>query len=232
MGCALSPYFSIVAYDRVGLGIEGTEGIRSGSLEEAASRGTVVLAVPISAMRNVLREISSMVRKGALVCDTCSVKMLPIEWMQSILPDYVKILGTHPCFGPDSIRPGFTGNKVVLCPGRGCEGDRVAGFLSRLGLTVIRSSPDEHDRMMARSQVLAHFLGRAVMKLGIRREEITTQGFEQLMEILQFVRNDTEELFRDLQTLNPYAGVMRKALIHSLEEIDAKLVEDGGRAVE
>jgi len=223
----LKSYFDVVAYDPVPLGPHASQvGVPLVSLEEAAGRPILLLAPPMSEMRSLLESIAPHVKPGTLVCDTCSVKMAPTAWMDSLLPHDVQILGTHPCFGPDSIQPGFSGNKIVLCPIRVRDLTSVVRFLDGLGLTVIVAGAEEHDKSMARTQALSQFLGKAVLKMGLKYERISTTGFDQLLEILQYVRNDTDQLFHDLQTMNPYAAEMRKILVNTLAEIDRMLDVD------
>ena len=88
------------------------------SLEEAASKPIVILAVPISQLRAVLAEIAPSLQPGTLVIDVCSVKEQPVRWMRSLLPRSVSILGTHPLFGPDSAARGLKGHTIALCPVR------------------------------------------------------------------------------------------------------------------
>ena len=220
----LKEHFDVVAYDPGPLERHASQvGVPLVSFEEAAVRSILVLATPMSGFRDLLESIAPHVRPGTLVCDTCSVKMMPAALMGSLLPDDVQVLGTHPCFGPDSIQPGFSGNKIVLCPVRVRRLAPVVRFLEVLGLTVVVASPEEHDKLMARTQALSQFLGKAVLKMGLKHERISTTGFDQLLEILQYVRNDTDQLFYDLQTMNPYAGEMRKSLVNALAEIDQNL---------
>jgi prephenate dehydrogenase len=232
MASILSPFSELVAYDAVpDLERARRLGVPMVPLEEAAAKPILILAVPISNMRELLESIAPFVRRDALVCDTCSVKIKPIALMRAILPEHAQILGTHPCFGPDSVRPGLTGNRIVLCPVRLNNLDCVRGFLESLGLTVIVSDPEEHDRAMSVTQGISHFLGKAVLKMGLKQERISTDAFSRLFDILQYVENDTEQLFRDIQTWNPFCREVRVKLMDTLRAIHESLNEgaDSGR---
>ncbi len=220
----LKTHFDLCAYDPAP--VEGAArelGIPLVNLAEAARKPLLLLSAPISSMEPLLHAIAVHVRPGTLVCDTCSVKVRPVALMEELLPDHVEILGTHPCFGPDSVQVGLRGNNIVLCPVRVKAFDRIETFLREMGLTVIVSTPDEHDRIMARTLAISQFLGRGVLRMGLRQEKMSTTGFSRLLEILEYVRHDSEELFRDLQTMNPYAGEMRRELIRVLAEVDEEL---------
>jgi prephenate dehydrogenase len=74
--------------------------------------------MPISAMRETLRQVTPLLREDALVVDVCSVKVYPVKWMRELLPDTVSILPTHPMFGPDSAAESLKDRKIVICPER------------------------------------------------------------------------------------------------------------------
>src|SRR5271169_3496620 len=65
-----------------GVAVRSSGRIRRASLAHAASQPVVILAVPVSALRGVLRAIRPFVRPGGLVVDVCAVKTLPLEWMK------------------------------------------------------------------------------------------------------------------------------------------------------
>jgi prephenate dehydrogenase len=171
-------------------------------------------------------EIVPHLVENSLVVDTCSVKGYPVSQMETILPSHVEVLGTHPLFGPDSAAKGLQGKKIVLCPIRIRDLSPVKSFLNRLGLNVLVSSPENHDRLMASTQAVVQFLGRAFLEIGLTRQEMATPGYETLINILDVVQNDTWELFRDLQTFNRFAKEMREKLIESLTTVNQWLDQE------
>ena len=108
------------------------------SLDEAASKPIVILAVPINQLRAVLVEIAPSLQPRTLVIDVSSVKEQPVRWMKSLLPQNISILGTHPLFGPDSATHGLKGHTITLCPVRipGKQFLHVTRYLRAHGLIV------------------------------------------------------------------------------------------------
>ena len=134
-------------------------------LKEVCQCPVVIPFVPMSALEELLKKMSPLIRKDALVIDVCSVKIEPVRWMKEILPTEVSLLGTHPMFGPDSAKNTLFGSKIVLCPVR-IKDELLSDIISYLetnGLKVIQASPDEHDKQIAHSLLLTHFLGRSLM---------------------------------------------------------------------
>ncbi len=223
----LRNYFDVSVYDSNNRLAQAREmGISMEPMERVAKSSIVLLCVPISQMRSVLMEIVPHLAENSLVADTCSVKCYPTSLMKTILPPHVQVIGTHPLFGPDSAAKGLRGKKIVLCPVRIRNLSSVESFLKRLGLNVLVSSPENHDRMMASTQVVVQFLGRAFLELGLGRQEMATPGYETLVSILDVVQNDTWELFRDLQTFNRFAKETREKLIESLITVNQRLGQE------
>jgi len=219
----VAPRADVVVYDRSRRGAPHP-GVRRGTLAEAASQPLVILAVPISALRGVLREIAPHVRPGALVADVCSVKTLPLEWMREELPRTVALLGTHPLFGPDSDTGSLRGQRIVICPSRGAR--RALAPLRRLarerGVTLTVMTPSAHDRLMARTLLLTHYVGRLIHGAGLRTRGHSTASYRHLQVVVETALRDSEQLFLDMWRFNPQARRVRRALAASAQRLAAR----------
>ncbi|MFH1849582.1 MAG: prephenate dehydrogenase/arogenate dehydrogenase family protein [archaeon] len=215
--------FYVVASSRTDRGAEARRmGVAFAPVEDAASQDIVILSVPISAMEATLKRIGPHLKAGATVIDTCSVKEVPVSLMQKHLPEHVRILGTHPLFGPDSAAKTLAGRKIVLCPVR-IDERPIAAYLRKKGLEVIVATAEEHDRAIAHSLNFVHLIGRAMIELGVGPQDIDTVGYNALLKILNSVQNDSMELFRDMNKYNRFAAGIRKRLIRTLQGIDESL---------
>ena len=76
---------------------------------------------------------------------------------------------------------------------------------------------------MASTQVVVHYLGKALLEIGLTRQNMATPSYDSLIRILETVQNDTWELFRDLQTFNRFAGEMREELVETLIALNQRL---------
>ena len=195
-------------------------GVRQVSIEDAAKADAIVLCVPISQMQNALKEIAPNIRPGTLVLDTCSVKVIPCRLMESMLPADVEVIGTHPLFGPQSAGNGIRGQQIVVCPVRSKHTDKVCTFLTGIGLDVVRLTAEEHDKLMASTQAITHFVGRALAKVGRKDAPTQLKSYEKMMAAAEMVRHDSEQLFADIETLNPFAKQERKKLLDELERME------------
>jgi prephenate dehydrogenase len=188
-------------------------GLRAGSLEEAAACEVVVVAVPVAAMQGVFKAIAPHLRPGALVVDVGSVKTLPVQWMLEILPEHVDIVATHPLFGPQSALQGLEGQPLVICPVRGERHHRIVELATQMGLAPQITTPEEHDREMAYVQALTHLIGRALVNLDIPDEMLKTRSYQHLLDLCGLIGADSFELFRAIQTQNPYAAEVARAFV-------------------
>ena len=201
-------------------------GASKATLEEVCDQPYVILCVPISAMQPTLEKIAPMLAHDVVVVDVCSVKTYPLDWMQQRLPDHVAILGTHPMFGPDSAADSLQDRKIVLCNVTTPEViyRKIRLYLRGRGLDVIESSPEEHDRQIAISLSLTHFIGRSLAEFGADHLRIDTEGYRRLTYTLEVVEHDTWQLFQDMHRFNPFARQSREDFMAAMGRINAKLL--------
>jgi len=200
-------------------------GAEAVSLETACRQKIVLLCMPISAMENTLDKIAPLVNPQALIVDVCSVKALPVKWMREKLPETVSLLATHPMFGPDSARDSLKGHTIVLCPERisNRQFKKIVTLLESMGLIVIESTPENHDKQIAVSLALTHFIGRSLSSFGADNLPIDTEGYKRLLHILEVVENDTWQLFEDMHRFNPFAAATRQKFLEAMLEIEEHL---------
>ncbi|MGI6433287.1 MAG: prephenate dehydrogenase/arogenate dehydrogenase family protein [Sphaerochaetaceae bacterium] len=201
------------------------------SEEEVLNCEAVMLCVTIDSLEAVLKRISPLLAKGCTVIDTCSVKVYPSLLMEKLLPPQINIIATHPMFGPDSGKHGIKGLPLVYCPIRGSQ-ELFATWekvFANMELNVLPMSCDDHDKEAAYSQGVTHFVGRVLDQLQLKKTELATVGYTNLLAIVEQTCNDPLQLFYDLQRYNPYAKQMHLQLqqaldhvLHILQEQDEK----------
>jgi prephenate dehydrogenase len=212
----------VLIYDkRKKIGPVSRRRIRWGPLSEVAAQEVVILAVPVSALRDTLRSISPFLRRNSLVLDVCAVKTKPAQWMRAILPAHVTLLGTHPLFGPSSVKRSVRGQRIVLCPIR--ISDRLLRSVTQVftsrGLEVIRMAPKAHDKMISETLHMTQLIGRMVGRAGLQRWARSTPMYDSLVGLADVAKEDTLGMFIDLWKFNPYADTSSNALWRAHREI-------------
>ena len=196
------------------------------SLAVAASCSVVILAMPVRRLEETVSAISSLLRPGALVLDVGSVKTAPAEIMRKGLPRHVDVVATHPLFGPQSARDGIAGLKIAVCPIWGNRSRRVAAFLrSILGLQVIVTTPEAHDRDAAMVQGLTHLIAKVLVQMEPLPTRLTTRSFDLLLEAVGMVRHDSPEVLHAIERANPYSQEVRRQFFDLASTLDAELEE-------
>lgn len=221
----LAAHFDLVAYDPApecrerALGL----GVTPADLETAARSDVVVLAAPVASLERIVREIAPVCRPGALVIDVASVKLWPVEVMRNTLPDHVRIIATHPLFGPESAGDGIAGLKIAVCPVRGPHHYLVSFLRERLQLEVIETTAEAHDREAATVQGLTHLIAKLLSDMGPLPTRLTTPSFDLLVKAIAMVREDSPEVFEAIETMNPYAQAVRHEFLDRAAQFDRSL---------
>ncbi len=194
--------FSIIV-----IGRNNTEGI--------VDAGAVFYCVPISSFESVIKSHKKYFNDSHLLIDVLSVKMHPKKIFEKHLKGLkTQALLTHPMFGPDSSKNGFSGLPMILDKFKTDDKNFAfwKDFFAKKGLKVIEMSAQKHDQLAANSQGLTHFIGRLLERFGFKKTEIDSLGAKKLQEVMGQTCNDSWQLFSDLQNYNPYTKSMRTKL--------------------
>ena len=118
-----------------------------------------VISVPIDITVRTIENIGPLLPKTAVLTDITSIKKEPVEAMKRA--HKVPALGLHPLFGPTT--SSLDKQIIVSTPARDEEACRwVTEQLSAWGGIIVRSTPEEHDEIMAIVQSLRHFATFAI----------------------------------------------------------------------
>lgn len=141
------------------------------AVREAA---VVVIATPVLAVAEVMREIAPHLAPGAIVTDTASTKAQVMEWAERLLPQGVQFVGGHPMAGKEAqgiknAEAGlFQGRAYCLCPAvRADEAaiTAVIGLVRLIGARPLFLDPQEHDQYAAAISHMPLILSTALFTL-------------------------------------------------------------------
>lgn len=220
----LRPHFRLLGYDAHADQGPAPAGVALTDLANAARADIIVLAVPVDQIEAVVEALGPHLRPGAVVIDVASVKLRPADILQRCAPADVGIVGAHPLFGPQSARQGVRGLKIALCPLRGASAWRIGAFLrARLGLKVLMTTPDAHDREAAIVQGLTHFIAKILVRMEPLPTRFTTRSYDMLQCAVDMVRNDAPAVFDAIELANPYTAEIRARFLRGAEALDGEL---------
>lgn len=202
------------------------DGKRFFTLEAAAQCDAVVLATPIRYFEETLQKLLPLLREDTAIVDVATVKVHTVDVLKR-LGGNRRYIATHPMFGPESYtkREGdISGFRIVLSDSTlpSDEYEKLRGFLKEIGFDVVQVTADQHDKHLAESLFLTHFIGQVVSRAGFDRTEIDTVSFGYLMDAVESVRHDSQ-LFADVYAYNPYCKDVLKRFEISEEKMSELL---------
>ena len=96
----------------------------------------------------------------------------------------------------------------------------------RLLLDVIHTTPETHDRDLAYVQGLTHLIGKILIDLDIDDIRQTTLSFDLVMKAVDFIRDDSDELFRAIERENPYVSEAHLRFFEAARQLEQTLSHD------
>ncbi|TAL89449.1 MAG: prephenate dehydrogenase/arogenate dehydrogenase family protein [Rhodanobacter sp.] len=188
----------------------------------------VVLAMPVPHMREALHAARPLLHAGQIVFDVGSVKLHPCSTMAELLGNAIPHVGTHPLFGPLSLARGELRRTVICAAAEHPQAaERTRELFVELGCEVIDQDPESHDRAMARTHVLAFFIAKGLIDIGVDDGmPMAPPSFQGMKHMLAAVRGDAGHLFGAIQRENPFAAEARGELLAELNRIHRQLLAD------
>jgi len=208
------------------------DGARFFALDEVCQCDVVIIAVSIRAFEETLLKVMPLLKPGAILVDVNTVKDHPAKLLAQHAQG-VTYIATHPMFGPFSFEKNggtLTGLRLVISENT-LPPETLAmamDWLKGQGLDVIAMSAEAHDRMLAETLFLTHYVAQMVAAGGFIRTDIDTLSFGFLMDAVESVKSDTE-LFRDVFAFNPYCQDTIARLEKAEREVHALLERDLGK---
>jgi prephenate dehydrogenase len=187
--------------------------------EVARAADVVMIAVPMAQAESVTAAFAPLVREDALLCDINSLKQGVCDVMAEHATS--EAVGLHPMFGPtvSTLRR----QKVVVCPVH--LGPRAAWLhreLEQMGVEIIESDPQTHDRVMAAVQVLVHFstlvMGEALRSTGLSIEEtlrFTSPIYRLEIAFIGRLFAQNADLYAEIEMTNPHGDAFRRRFLEA-----------------
>jgi prephenate dehydrogenase len=224
----LEPYADIIVSSRKWGEGEAGFGAKFAPLKKVLSQPIIVPSFPSQYFGEFFASNQRSINPQALVIDVCSVKVKPLQILEELLPKTCSIIGTHPAFGPASIKKngGISGLKCAFCPVRASESTvhELKQFLrSDLKLNLIELTPDEHDIQMAYAQGLCHYIARVMDLMDIPKLELSTLAYDDLYDMKMVQAKDSWDLFQSIMGENLYAKDINKQFKNAQVKLDKKI---------
>jgi prephenate dehydrogenase len=202
------------------------------NVDVAAGCDLTLVAVPLGVTPAVLAEMAPHVRSGAALASLGSLMELAVPALASCAGESFLL---HPLFGPGRKR--LRGATLAYAALRG--GPRqtwLLHWLRKRGASVVMTTPQEHDRLMAVAQALLHGSYAALapeIARGLPGDNPLTWASPTLrlqLGLMSRILHQDPHLYGDLLALNRHAPAAIDALIGRLAALRTA-VQDGPDAV-
>lgn len=125
----------------------------------------VVLATPTDATALILKRIEPHISRGTLLVEISSVKEPLKKAITGLARRGFQILSIHPMFGPGAAK-NLVGKTIIIAhqPRRSKAARDFLSLLRKRRATIITSDLESHDRIVAATLALPHFMNFAFIK--------------------------------------------------------------------
>lgn len=192
----------------------------------------IILALPLEGILSYETSRFLYLAKGKTVMDILSSKASSFSRLEKTSEEIgFRFVSTHPLFGP-YLNP--VGEKIVLIRSS-TSGDmeEISEFWRGVGLTVLTTDVETHEKLMAVIQVLPHFfmlglsssLDALSKELAVDYTQFQTTNFKEIFKIINRVR-DLDRVVKEIQSSNPYARLARKVGLGELNTLYSTLEKE------
>lgn len=199
---------SDVRHDEAASVAEATGAVLAKSNREAAQKAEIIfLSTPIDVTPKVAKNLSSEIRRGTSLVEISSLKSQVIPVLEEIARKGVRTVSIHPLFGPGV--QDITKEKIALVPvsDLSSEFELAKAFFPGAELVVVDA--EEHDKAMAMTLSLPHFLNIAFASV-VGEEDLNMlkklggTTFALQLVLSEGVMTEDPTLYASIQTSNEY----------------------------
>jgi len=220
-----SPVRNKAVAREMGYGVEAA----ASNIQATIGADIVVVSTTLETTVETIRMIRGSVKKGAIVFDVASVKAGIPAALRELSTTGVRVISTHPMFGPGA--DSFQGRKVVVIPVTDDEAltKWAVDLFRREGAEVhIVASGQEHDRIVAITLSLTHFLNIVLARILADRDilmikELAGTTFSMQLTLLEAVLSEDPSLYYEIENMNPEFRPLLTELISKAQETAASL---------
>lgn len=197
----------------------------------AADADLIFLATPVQTLSQVVAEIASVLKPGAILTDGGSVKAEVVRQIQPLVPAGVDFVPGHPIAGTEksgaeaAFASLYRGKRCILTPTEVTSAtalERVTKMWQAAGSEVVCMSVDKHDRVLAAISHLPHMVAyslvNAVGSYDHYEENILEYSAGGFRDFTRIASSDPT-MWRDIALTN------RDALVEMMEQFETFFAE-------
>ncbi len=179
------------------------------NIKDLAGCDLVILTTPISLIYETLDRLSAILSVGAIVTDVGSTKRKICEYARPLVKAGIEFIGSHPIAGSEKRGVDFARHDLFLnancfitptSKNNSETVDLIRRLWELLGMHVVKTSPREHDMLMAAISHLPHMAAAGLVNIcSDDQVKFSGSGFQDTTRIASGDVN----LWRDIVMSNP-----------------------------
>lgn len=193
------------------------------SLTDLVKRSKLILiSVPISQFETIIKQIADVVENGTVVMDVCSVKKYPSSIMLKYLPKKACIIATHPLFGSEVFKKKSVSRLKIVVNNVRCNISMyryIRQCLMSDNFEVVEMTPDRHDKLIAKSQVVAQTFRWIAQELGYKYTTVDTPSAKRMFDAFSLIGTN-KALYEEMLRFNPYAQKELQRIQHLINSVN------------
>lgn len=170
---------------RKALECDAVDSVTQGVVEGVSGSRLVILCTPVGHMENLMSRMAPALAPGTYVTDVASTKAEVVRMAERILPETVRFVGSHPMAGSEKTGVDYARADLfqvatcILTPTANTRPATVR-WMRKLWKTVgcrtVVTSPEQHDKLLARVSHLPHAVAAALVGLAVRESALGLAG--------------------------------------------------------
>lgn len=138
----------------------------------------IFIATPVSKIVEIAKEISPLVKKGAIISDVGSTKSSIVRTIEEFMPDDINFIGGHPVTGSEHegvehASPNLFRNfYYIITPTKSTDSNAFKALhtlLNAIGANVIAVEADKHDKILATLSHLPHMVAALLVNMASKQ---------------------------------------------------------------
>ena len=212
-----------------------------------ADADIVILATPISIFEDLMSNIANHLKKGCIVTDVGSTKVLPHRWAAKYLPTGIHYVGSHPIAGSEKRGVEFARDdlffaaKCILTKTNGTHAasfKKLKEFWAALGCFVEVMNPSRHDRIFSGVSHIPHIAAAAIVNASDSDEvKFAGKGFIDTTRVASGPANiwtdvlltNSTNITKGIDRLTSQLAKVRKAVAKKDRKQVEKLLSDAAK---
>lgn len=202
----------------------------------------ILFSTPVGIFREITERIKDTLKQGAIVTDVGSVKGRLVYEIESLMPEWVYFIGSHPIAGSDKSGIDdaradlFKNARCIITPTEKSDEsakNKVIAIWQAIGANVELTDPFKHDEIYAVVSHLPHIIAYALVNtvgdVNSKYIEYAGQGFKDTTRIAL----SSPEMWRDISISNKENLIRLLDIFReNLERIEKLLELSNGHGIE